>query len=258
MHTLISQKKLFHFNKQRYEVFISFSSNHQGYFHPLYYLDANTQQASMVDCKVSMRNEKILYIGIGYQYGVDINKARTRDYTIQTLDDEFAEGGGAELFYEFIEKCIKPWVESRFPIKADKQTLAGHSHGGHFVLFTALNHPQTFQNYLAASPSIWWGNGSLIPDGILTLNDKVKKLTLMIGEFEEKLHPKSNDTEREQILKIHANPKLQARYLAQRLINNGQCCDFILCPNRRHPGVIKDYVNMARLIAAHAPQYDGL
>ncbi|HEI8505947.1 TPA: alpha/beta hydrolase [Serratia marcescens] len=258
LNALITETKSFDFNKQRYEIFISYNSNHYGYFQPLYFLDANTQQASMLDCEISNRNENILYVGIGYQDGVDINRARTRDYTIPSLGTEFNEGGGAELFYKFITTCVKPWIESRYLIKKDKQTLAGHSHGGHFVLFTALNHPKEFQNYLAASPSIWWGDGKLIPDGKLTLDNEIRKLTIMIGEFEEKLHPKSNDTERAQILNMNLNPKLRARNLAQRLLNNEQCCDFIVCSGRRHPGVIKDYVRIARFIAANNPHHTGL
>ncbi|AYU89067.1 alpha/beta hydrolase [Serratia sp. CY68630] len=255
---LISRTKDFNFNGQRYRVFIAHDKQAHGDLNALYFLDANTQFTKLTERHQSRNNDNILYVGIGYQDGVDILKARTRDYTVPSDDKEFIDGGGAPAFYQFITTCVKPWIESRYPINTDKQTLAGHSHGGHFVLYTLLNHPDAFQNYLAASPSIWWGNGALLPDGKLTIAESVNKITLMIGEYEEKVHPQSNETERGRVTRINATPKLRVRHLAKKLIEDEQRCDFIFCSGRRHQGVIKDYALMANAIAAHNTQRDGL
>ncbi|MBI6154952.1 alpha/beta hydrolase [Serratia surfactantfaciens] len=255
---LISRTKCFVFNGQRYRVFISHRRGIGGNLNPLYLLDANSQFSVVTECNNRKRDGDILYVGIGYQDGVDVLKARTRDYTVPSGEKEFAEGGGAAAFYQFIAACVKPWVEAHYPVNVDRQTLAGHSHGGHFVLYTLFNHPDAFQNYLAASPSIWWGNGALIPDGKLAIDEHVNQVTLMVGEYEEKLHPQSNETEKMQILRMNATPKLRARNLAEKLIGNEQRCSFVFCTGRRHPGVIKDYAQVANLIAGHRPQYDGL
>lgn len=156
---LISRTKDFSFNGQRYSVFIAHDKQAHGDLKALYFLDANTQFSRLTERHRCRSNDNILYVGIGYQDGVDILKARTRDYTVPSDDKEFIDGGGAPAFYQFITTCVKPWIESHYSINMNKQTLAGHSHGGHFVLYTLLNHPDAFQNYLAASPSIWWGMG---------------------------------------------------------------------------------------------------
>ncbi|MFI8418055.1 alpha/beta hydrolase [Serratia sp. NPDC078593] len=221
-------------------------------------MDANSQFDIMVKNNNENDGAQVIYIGVGYQDGVDIKQSRTKDLTIYSADEEFANGGGAEDFYDFIVTCVRPWVESHYPIDVSRQTLAGHSHGGHFVLFTALNHPDAFQNYVAASPSIWWGNGDLIPEGELMLDERINKLTLLIGEYEETLHPLSSNTEKSRVERINAKAKLRTRNLAMRLIANEQRCDFVFLPGRRHPGVIKDYAKIANIIAAQNPLNDGL
>lgn len=255
---LISRTKDFYFNGQRYRIFIAHDKKAHGDLSPLYFLDANNQFFMFTERNVRRCSRDVLYVGIGYQDGVDIPKARTRDYTVPSEDKEFIEGGGAAEFYQFIATCVKPWIESHYSVNSDKQTLAGHSHGGHFVLYTLFNHPKAFQNYLAASPSIWWGNGVLLPEGKLKIDESVNKVTLMIGEYEEKVHPQSNETEKTRVIRINAVSKLRVRSLVGKLIDDEHRCDFIFCPGRRHPGVIKDYAQVANLIAAHNIQSDGL
>ncbi|MCP1104864.1 alpha/beta hydrolase-fold protein [Serratia nevei] len=256
--SLISTTQCLDYNGQKYKIFIAHSEKVAGNLNPLYLLDANTQFSTVTEYENRRGDADILYVGIGYQDDVDIKQARTRDYTIPSPDEEFAEGGGAEAFYQFITTCVKPWIESHYSINAEQQTLAGHSHGGHFVMYTLLNHPKAFQRYLAASPSIWWGEGALLSDGDIKLDESVNKLTLMLGEYEEKIHPESNEKEASRVRRINANPKLRVRNIAESLLGSEQRCDFILCMGRRHPGVIKDYAQMANIIAAHSPQADGL
>lgn len=255
---MVSVIKDFYFNDQRYRIFVSHRQAASGVFQPLYILDANSQYDGVTENNNENDGAHVLYVGIGYQDGVDVQEARTRDYTIPSEDEEFADGGGAENFYQFITSCVQPWIETQYCIDTNRQTLSGHSHGGHFVLFTVFSHPAAFQNYVAASPSIWWGNGELIPAGELRLDESVNQLTLMIGEYEEKLHPLSSETEKERIERINADPKLRTRNLAMRLLTNEQRCDFIFCPGRRHPGVLKDYAKITNIIAGKNPQNDGL
>ena len=78
----------------------------------------------------------------------------------------------------------------------------------------------------------------------------------MIGEYEEKVHPQSNQTE-ERVTKLMQHPNCESG-IWQKLIEDEQRCDFIFCSGRRHAGVIKDYALMANAIAAHNIQSDGL
>lgn len=255
---MISKTKDFDYNDQQYRLFISYNKQHGDLFQPLYYLDGNTQSDVMLQNNNETDGASILYVGIGYQDGVDPLVARAKDYTIPAEGEKYAQGGGAENFYQFISQCVIPWVNSEFDIDTDKQTLSGHSYGGMFALYVALNHPQAFQNYVAASPSIWWGNGILIPQGQLQLDASINVLALMIGEYEEIVSPYSNEAEKERIEMINADAQLRCRNLAVRLISNEQRCDFIFCPGRRHGGVIKDYAKVASIIAGQKPASDGL
>lgn len=66
--------------------------------------------------------------------------------------------GGAEDFLTFLIKTVKPAIERDFPVDRSRETLAGHSLGGLFVLYTAFTHLDLFQTYVAMSPSIWYGD----------------------------------------------------------------------------------------------------
>lgn len=64
--------------------------------------------------------------------------------------------GGASQFLDFIETELKPRIASLFPINQHRQTLFGHSFGGLFTLYSLFSSPQSFDRYIAASPSIFW------------------------------------------------------------------------------------------------------
>ncbi|MFX4279862.1 alpha/beta hydrolase [Aliarcobacter butzleri] len=96
--------------------------------------------------------------------------------------------GGADKFYSFIQKQLKLVIEENYPINTKKQTLFGHSYGGLFTLYAFLNHNEDFQNFIAASPSIWW-NDFFILNQLKNKNLEVKnptRLYLSVGEIENK------------------------------------------------------------------------
>jgi len=87
---------------------------------------------------------------------------RNRDYTPRLLPPEEATGplgnGGADAFLDIIERKIRPQVEDLTPLNQNQRTLWGHSLGGLFVLHTLFTRTGAFDTYIAASPSMWWGN----------------------------------------------------------------------------------------------------
>lgn len=93
-------------------------------------------------------------------------EARYRDYTPALLpkgegrDQELT--GGADAFLEIIERRIRPQVQRLAPIDLERQTIWGHSLGGLFVLHTLFHRTGAFQAYVAASPSMWWGQGHAV------------------------------------------------------------------------------------------------
>ncbi|WP_151945889.1 alpha/beta hydrolase, partial [Aliarcobacter butzleri] len=134
-----------------------------------------------------------LIVAIGYTSKelFDV-KARSFDYTPPYNGElKFPENrgssqftqGGADKFYSFIQKQLKLVIEENYPINTKKQTLFGHSYGGLFTLYAFLNHNEDFQNFIAASPSIWW-NDFFILNQLKNKNLEVKnptRLYLSVG-----------------------------------------------------------------------------
>lgn len=221
----------------------------------LYLLDANAQFPLAVNSYRPEQGPAPVIVGIGYRIdqGYDIPE-RTRDYTppSATPDPDFGKGGEAEQFFQFVQTQVKPWVESRYPVDTARQTLAGHSFGGLFVLYTLFNHDDAFQRYMAASPSIWWGDGVVIPSRTPLLSRPPAAIVMSVGEYEES-PPKADpahpvDPKR---AKRHAKRHMvtKARDLAQQLKTEGAPATFILYQGKHHGSVIPDAMAKAVDIA---------
>lgn len=116
-----------------------------------------------------------ILVFIGYQtpYRFDVD-ARAYDYTPPLLSatagkkDLFKEdgrdrlNGGAAQFYDTIEQQVKPWVYEQLGTKPEQEALWGHSYGGLFVLYNLFAHPDAYQHYFSADPSLWWQEGEMI------------------------------------------------------------------------------------------------
>ena len=144
----------------------------------IYVLDGNALFSTVHDAikLQSARAEKTgvppaVIVGIGYPGDRPFSKRRFRDFTPPTTNphtmigprgQEWPEGGGADHFLQFIEAELKPEIENRYPIDRAKQTLLGHSLGGLYTLYTAFTKSESFQSYIAISPSIWWRDRCLL------------------------------------------------------------------------------------------------
>lgn len=105
--------------------------------------------------------EEGIIVGIGYPD----ESRRDIDYTPATPPTPAGanpylypayETGGAEAFLNFIEQELKPRIERDWRIDRNQQTLSGHAFGGLFTLYAFFTRPQSFNTYVASSPSIWF------------------------------------------------------------------------------------------------------
>ncbi|WP_228201334.1 alpha/beta hydrolase [Aliarcobacter skirrowii] len=170
----------------------------------VYVLDGNATfpyssiMAQIIDNNTRFNKVPPLIVAIGYvsKELFDV-KARSFDYTPpyngelkfpkNRGNSQFVQGG-ADKFYSFIQKQLKPIIEKNYHINKQKQTLFGHSYGGLFTLYAFLNHSKDFQNFVAASPSIWWNDYYILKklkESKLKLNSYTK-LFLSVGEIENK------------------------------------------------------------------------
>jgi hypothetical protein len=101
--------------------------------------------------------EEMIVVGIE---GVD----RRHDLTSPSSDPEDRKlaptQGGAEAYRRFLVDELKPWIASRYRVSG-RTGLLGESLAGLFTLETYLRAPQSFDDYIAISPSLWWDKEAL-------------------------------------------------------------------------------------------------
>lgn len=91
------------------------------------------------------------------------NTDRTRDFTptnaifMHNGKPHHQTSGGADHFTTFLTQELIPYINSTYRT-TDYRILNGHSFGGLYALNLLLEHPTTFNSYIANDPSIWWDN----------------------------------------------------------------------------------------------------
>lgn len=105
--------------------------------------------------------------------GIDNSNHRDRDLT-PTKDDYSPTGGGAEEFLAFMKNELMPEVKKTYRTQPH-QTIFGASYGGLFALYVLYNHPDTFDNYLAVSPSLFHDNGLVFKQSVSFFDKKQQK-----------------------------------------------------------------------------------
>lgn len=160
-----------------------------------YLLDGNAALAALdtqlLD-RLSHSPTPPVLVAVGYATPLRIERtARTFDYTPQVGEgvqrDPLTEvpSGGAEQFLDLLTRQIRPLINQRLEEKPRRQLLWGHSYGGLLVLYTLMNRPDAFDEYAAASPSLWWNAGVIHTDGLTQrLKGKHPTLLMMRGDDE--------------------------------------------------------------------------
>jgi predicted alpha/beta superfamily hydrolase len=146
--------------------------------YPVMYIldgDPNLPMAALIQRNMSYDHEvpDVIMVGIGYQVDnfLSTRSFRMLDYTpshVAKIDSEMTAShhmkmvtGGAFDFLQVLEKEIIPYIESNFKTNKDR-SLAGHSLGGLFTLYTLFHEPALFQRYLISSPSLYWNDFEML------------------------------------------------------------------------------------------------
>jgi hypothetical protein len=146
------------------------------------------------------------------------------------FDDANRPGGGADLFLDLIEQKIKPRAEALTTVDPNRRTLWGHSYGGLLTLYAAFTRPNSFQRFVAASPSLWWNYGAILEREstfVTSAHPQAMRLDLMAGELEQR--PRSNVSAMRTSL-----PPGSTRSLAERLKSAGVNVIFTEFPGLGH------------------------
>jgi len=120
-----------------------------------------------------------------------VNIDRKRDFTFHTdlkdLQKDYPTTGHSDKFISFLEKELKPYIESQF--KTADRYLFGQSLGGLLATEILLKKPEMFNYYFIISPSLWWDDESLLkeaPELLTKIPDTKKFIYVSVGKGE---HP---------------------------------------------------------------------
>lgn len=70
--------------------------------------------------------------------------------------------GGMDNYFRIIEEEIKPRIEALVSINKQEQVLMGHSLGGLTTLHALFRYTDSFQQFVAISPSIWYNDRAVL------------------------------------------------------------------------------------------------
>jgi predicted alpha/beta superfamily hydrolase len=125
--------------------------------------------------------EELIVVGIE---GVD----RKHDLTSPSADPEDVKldptSGGAAAYRKFLVEEVKPWIAAHYRVSG-RYGLIGESLAGLFAVEACLLAPQSFDDYIAASPSLWWDKESLSREAAADFakgDFKGRQLWLSVGD----------------------------------------------------------------------------
>jgi len=157
----------------------------------LYVLDGNffmNQAVSAVDFLSTPRYMNAMipsFIVVGITTG-DRNHDFTPTHDAEYDGMAFPTSGGAEEFHRFLMNELIPFIDTNHRT-ADQKILSGWSLGGLFTTWTYLQHPASFDSYLAISPSLWWDDmvvGEWVKEVAANQGFSPRRLTVTLGSLE--------------------------------------------------------------------------
>lgn len=94
-------------------------------------------------------------------------RRRSYDFTPPAAADFHEFGvplGGADQFLSFLTGPLRNWVSANYRTDPNRQILFGHSLGGLFAMHTIFAAPESFSDFIAASPSAGFANKLLLKE----------------------------------------------------------------------------------------------
>ena len=115
----------------------------------------------------------LVVVGVGYRDHETQVRHRPQDFTptpmpwvtkrVREQAPQWTSDGSGESdkFYAFLRDELMPQIEDRFAVSSTDRTLVGHSLGGLFTLHALFRPDRMFQQFVALSPALWWGDRGL-------------------------------------------------------------------------------------------------
>lgn len=131
----------------------------------VYLLDANDDFPYVVSISRRLQREDGLanFIIVGVAYETSPRYYRRVDYSHSAVADWESSGGGPDFRRALSEEII-PFIDQKYRTDAGNRALLGHSLGGLFAGYMAIEQPRLFHSYIISSPSVWYDDYSLIAE----------------------------------------------------------------------------------------------
>ena len=176
--------------------------------------------------------------------GVSNRKNRMRDLTTSTIKTMYGrpfneKNGEAENFIRFMEDELIPFAEDKYPV-TNFRTLIGHSYGGLFAIYSLLDHPDLFANYIAIDPSLDWDNQSLLEHSKTVLNSRSYKDKSLFVSLGGQLDMQNPDITIDNVMQdsteftLFARSNIAFSNLVRQNSNNGLAFDWRFYPRDLH------------------------
>lgn len=151
--------------KREYELYIKLPEDYSeaGQYPVVYTTDswntfpivAGAVQVPMVTGKI----KKVIIVGISRDLSLDRDTSRLRDYTPTTPKNWKKKSGEADVYHNFIVNDVFNYIDNTYSTDINQRTYVGASLGGMLGAYILLKYPDTFSNYILASPALWFDEG---------------------------------------------------------------------------------------------------
>ncbi|HFB54681.1 MAG TPA: alpha/beta hydrolase [Hellea balneolensis] len=113
---------------------------------------------------------------------------RMHELTFKTpqkiYNKKWPDNGGSDEFYTYVRGEVIPFIERNYHTSSQR-ALFGESLAGLFTVETFLKHPDSFDTYIAISPSLWWGAEELSHNAaqyLTKFDGQARRLYLTLGD----------------------------------------------------------------------------
>ena len=140
------------------------------------------------------------------------NTNRKRDFTFPVNNLDFMDKlgyknlnmpsyGGSANYIAFLEKELQPFIQNKYKTNG-QGTIIGESLAGLLATEILLKHPGLFDTYIIISPSLWWGDESLLKEAESLLKENARQPIRVVVAAPDKQEDVRMYNEAEKLFKI--------------------------------------------------------
>ncbi len=142
------------------------------YYDVIYVFDAQNREffdyTHSIISFISNTSKKYIVVGITSPYNEILDYSRRNDFlpnpqNTDTSEENGKYAGNANNFLGYVQNEVVKYIETNYRTLSHR-TAIGHSLGASFVIYSLLNEPDLFDNYIAISPNFAFDEERLVKD----------------------------------------------------------------------------------------------